>query len=132
MSFSCNVARHTTGAANLHQVSKQPKTSYIGQGMHARLSCELLAGAIELRRNRQHLCVFLWINQSFLERRTKHTDAQRLGQHQHVTRAGIAISLDGIWMDQTQHRESVDRLGSVDRVAAADLETGVTRHTRAA
>ena len=103
-------------------MAEQAEASNVGYGMDLRQGREVGSHSIELRRRGHQRGIGCLVRRlvqcASFQRGTQHPDAERLGQDQHIAAPRARIAHDPVGMDQADHRQPIDRLGRVDRMAA--------------
>ena len=112
--------RHAAALRHLQAVSQKGKACHVSAGVHAVVHKHIMRILIE----RAHLYIKLveqrLLHQLSLCRRRENAHAQGLRQNQNVARTRAAVRPHLIRLHKAGHREAINRLRSMNRMAAGD------------
>ena len=109
-------------------MAEQAEAGDVGHRVHVLVLRQLSADAVEQGRGRDHLAIAAVRQRVLLDRRRIDADAERLGQDDRVAGLRVGVAAHVARMAQADHREAVDRLGTIDRMSARDRDAGVGAH----
>ena len=113
-------------------MAQQAEARHVRHGMYARHGGDGGAHAVQPGHAVDHDCVIGRGQPLLLQRRAEHAHAEPLCQDQHVARLRMAVALHAVRMDGAQRHQPIDRLRTVDRVAAGDRDASRLAHRRPA
>src|SRR6185436_4108961 len=111
-------------ATDLHQVPEKTETGDVGQRVYALHLRQLNPGRVEPGGGIDHLLVGLVAQLALLQGRAHYADTQPFAEYQDIARARPVVALHLPWIHETERDEAVERLRSIDRVAARDRYAG--------
>ncbi len=124
--------RHARAPADLQQMAGQAEARHVGHGVHTLDLRQDAAHAVELGGVAQHLSVACGIEQALLQRRREHAHAQRLAQHQRITRLRVGVAPHAVRVHQAQAHQAVDGFEHVDGMPPGDGDARLAAHGRTA
>ena len=122
--FKLNRCTRGRCAAHFQQMAEEPESSDVGHGVYAVEGAKLDTGRVELRRACDELAVRRRRKCVLAKRGAVDADAERFAEDQRIAWFRAAVPLDTVRMDAANHRQTVDRLDRIDRVAAGDRNAG--------
>jgi hypothetical protein len=114
---------HIRPSCHLQGMAENAEAGDVGNGMHIRILGEFAADAVEVRRRCDEFGIGVRRQHAFLERCRVNSDTKRLGQDQRVTGPSAAIAPQTGNRAGADDRKAVNRLGSINRMAAGDGDT---------
>lgn len=114
------------------QVAEQAKAGYVGHRASARGPCRGGRGVVERCHRLDRASEHRLVARPALAGGDDRTDAERLGEHEHVAGARARVGDELVGMDDAGDRKAVLGLGIVDRVPTDDRDAGAGRHLGAA
>ncbi len=103
----------------LECMAQYAEAGNVGNGVHVLVLRELGPDAVQGRRGVDHLLIGLGQQRGLLDRGRVDADADRLGEDQLVARLRIGVAPHLIRPADADHRQAIDRLGAIDRMATS-------------
>ena len=110
---------------HFERMAEQAEAGDIGDRMHIGVPRELRADLVQRRHGADHLGVHVALDEVLLDGRRIHADTERLGQDHRIARLCRIVAPDVFFATCTDHSETVDWLGAIDRMAAGDGNAGL-------
>src|SRR6185312_9736951 len=115
-------SRSTT---HLQKMTEQPKTRHVRHSVYARDCGQLRARAIQARRGINQRLITLGGESLLPEGGGEYADAERLAEHQGISRMCLAVAFHAMRMHHPDGCQTVDRLDRVDAVPACNRNAGL-------